>query len=173
MLKKFSLIGLVLLSIIFFAACNQVAGAENEEENNEIEHVQLEGFVFEYRGSTINLNQNMADILANIGDPLNIHETPSCAFYGMDRIFMFPGVQFHTYPVDDNDFLQIISIWDDSITTYGGIRLGDSWDRVVELYGTNYIVEFQMRTFVLGNTTLSFFVEDGVVIEIAYGLKME
>lgn len=187
----FKFISLILIIVFTFTACVGASATEGEPQHTDVEAAEIcelessipqviapghyadNGFSFEYRGTTIYLNQNMAEILAAIGEPLNIHETPSCAFDGFDRIFMFPGVQFHTYPVGDDDFLQIISIWDDSVTTRGGIHLGSMWENVLAEYGVDYTQAFHIYTFTRNNTTLSFFVENGVVLEISYALIME
>ena len=131
-----------------------------------------DGFVFDFKGTEVRLNQNMSYVLAALGEPLGVHETPSCAFDGFDRIFRFPGVQFHTFPIGDEDFVQIISIWDDSVTTRGGIFLGSDWDSVLAAYGADYQQEFSRFTFVRGDTSLSFFVDDYIVREITYSLNM-
>ena len=130
-------------------------------------------FDFYFRGATIVLNQNMTEVLDALGEPAGIRQTPSCAFDGYDRIFGFGAINIHTYPVGDEDFVQIISIRDDSITTRNGIRLGDSWDRVLDAYGSDYVQDFSIFTFTRGNTELSFFVDDGMVVEITYALVME
>ena len=179
-----------LFAIFFITACGGVSAAEYDDDVldvcelsrrelpvplNETQHKETspEGFSFEFRNIIIHMNQNMAEVIAAVGEPLSIHETPSCAFDGFDRIFIFPGVQFHTYPIDDEDFVQIISIWDDGVTTREGIRLGSSWDSVVAAYGTDYVMEFSMVTFTRENTTLSFFIEDESVVEISYALIMD
>jgi len=177
--------------VVFFAACESASAAENDMVEVVMDICELSlrdlpvplsetipeainpsGFSFEFRNTIIYMNQNMAEVLAALGEPLSVHETPSCAFDGLDRIFMFPGVQFHTYPIGDDDFVQIISIWDDSVATREGIQLGSSWDNVVAAYGTDYVQEFNMVTFTREHTTLSFFVENSRVEEIAYALIM-
>ena len=130
-------------------------------------------FTFPFNGTVINLNQNMAEILDTLGEPSGVRQTPSCAFDGYDRIFGFGAINIHTYPVGDEDFIQIISIRDDSVTTPGGIRLGNSWGAVLDAYGTDYVQDFSKHTFTQGDTTLSFFVEDGIVVEITYALIMD
>ena len=130
-------------------------------------------FDFVFGGTVISLNQNMAEVLDALGEPTGMRQTPSCAFEGYDRIFGFGAINVHTYPLGDEDFVQIISIRDDSVTTPGGIRLGDSWERVVAVYGEDYAQDFNIFTFGLGDTTLSLYVDDGVVLEITYALVME
>jgi len=130
-------------------------------------------FTFLFNGTIIYLDQNMAEVLDALGEPVGVRQTPSCAFDGYDRIFGFGAINVHTYPVGDEDFVQIISIRDDSITTRNGIRLGDSWDRVLDAYGSDYVQDFSIFTFTKGSTALSFFVDDGTVVEITYALIME
>jgi len=130
-------------------------------------------FDFYFRGAIIVLNQNMTEVLDALGEPTGVRQTPSCAFDGYDRIFGFGAINVHTYPVGDQDFVQIISIRDDSVTTRSGIRLGDSWDRVLDAYGSDYVQDFSIFTFTKGSTTLSFFVDDSMVVEITYALIMD
>jgi len=144
-----------------------------DEPTNAISTPAEAEFTFPFNGTVIHLNQNMAEILDALGEPSGVRQTPSCAFDGYDRIFGFGAINIHTYPVGDDDFIQIISIRDDSVTTPGGIRLGSSWGAVLDAYGTDYVQDFSKHTFTQGDTTLSFFVEDGIVVEITYALIMD
>jgi len=137
------------------------------------EQNQTDEFDFYFRGAIISLNQNMAEVLDALGEPTGVRQTPSCAFDGYDRIFGFGAINVHTYPVGEQDFVQIISVRDDSVTTRNGIRLGDSWDTVLDAYGHDYVQDFSIFTFTKGSTTLSFFVDDGMVVEITYALIMD
>lgn len=130
------------------------------------------GFTLPKNDAIIYLNQNMADALAILGSPIGVHETPSCAFDGIDRIFGFPGLQIHTYPIREQDFIQIIRFTDDSIRTSEGIFLGSSWSNVLAAYGNDYVQDFDWFTFRRGYTSLTFVVRDGTVMEILYELIM-
>ena len=147
-------------------------GDTNENDPAPAHNPAPEGFTFATQGVTIHMDQNMAEVLEQLGEPLGIFEAPSCAFDGIDRIFSFPGVQIHTYPDGDLDFVHTISIRDDSVTTMEGIYLGSSWEAVLAAYGSDYEQEFGMFTFTRGRTTLSFFIEDDIVIGITYELIM-
>ena len=118
------------------------------------------------------MDQNIQEVLNAFGEPLGVFEAPSCAFDGIDRIFSFPGLQIHTYPLDDDDFIHTVSIRDDSIMTENGIYLGNSWAAVLAAYGSDYSQEFGMFTFIKGDTKLQFLVEDDMVVAITYGLIM-
>ncbi|MCL2287143.1 MAG: hypothetical protein FWC32_12375 [Firmicutes bacterium] len=171
--------------IFLLAAC----GSDNDtvNTNTTINHVDesptenptaeealgnSEEFDFFFRETVISLNQNMAEVLDVLGEPIGIRQTPSCAFEGYDRIFGFGAINIHTYPIGDDDFIQVINFRDDSVTTRNGIRLGDSWNKVVDTYGSDYEQDFNIRTFTRGRTMLSFFVENDIVVEITYSLIM-
>jgi len=111
--------------------------------------------------------------LEKLGEPLGVFEAPSCAFDGIDRIFSYPGIQIHTYPKGDDDYVHTISLRDDSVRTQGGICLGLSPNVVVLAYGDDYELENGMYTYTRGLTTLEFFVEDDMVIGITYGLILD
>jgi len=137
-----------------------------EQDNNK-------GFTLDYRDFTLYMDQNMEDVIAGMGEPLEVFEAPSCAFDGIDRIFRYPDFQIHTYPLNDEDFVHTISIKTDNITIYGGIYIGSSFDDVIAVYGENFEQDFSMFTFTRDRTTLAFYVEDGIAREITFGLIME
>jgi len=142
---------------------------DNEGETYEPEPEMTE-FTFLFGSVLIYMDQNMDDLLPQLGEPLGVFEQPSCAFDGIDRVFAFPGIEIHTYPDGDQDFVHTINVRDDSVTTINGIYLGSSWADVLAAYGDVYTQDARMFTFTLGETSLSFFVEDDMVIGINYNL---
>jgi len=149
---------------------------ENEAESNADEPAIAAlslGFAFEYRGTLIEMDQDMDYLLLQLGEPLGVFEAPSCAFDGIDRIFGFRGIQIHTYPDGDLDRVHTVSFLDDGVTTANGIRLGDTIADALAAYGGNYTQDTGMYTFTIERTTLSFFVEDDEVTSIIFGLIMD
>ena len=130
-------------------------------------------FALNLGGNVIEMDQNMEDVIQMLGEPMGVFEAPSCAFDGIDRVFRFPGVQIHTYPLGDEDFVHTISLRDDTVTTTGGIFLGQSLEDVKAVYGEDFVQEYGMFTFTRGQTTLSFLIEGNVVIAITYGLLLD
>jgi len=131
-------------------------------------------FYFTFRNVAIEMDQDITDIIANIGEPLDIFEAQSCAFDGIDRIFRYPGIQIYTYPSGGGDHIHTIGFFDDSISTSeGGIHLGSSLQSVLNAYGNNYRHETGMYTFTRGLTFLEFLVDDNnIVIGITYRLDL-
>jgi hypothetical protein len=130
-------------------------------------------FSFKLGNNTIEMDQSMTTVIEMLGEPRGVFEAPSCAFDGIDRVFSYPGVQIHTYPGTDDDYVHTISLRDDSVRTDSGIYLGMGFEAVIEAYGSDYTHESGMYTYTRSRTTLAFFIEDDMIIGITYGLIME
>ena len=140
------------------------------EELNQIEETL---FYLELREGNIFLDSEIETAIEILGDPVNIHETPSCAFDGFDRIFTFDDFYIHTYPVDDKNFIQIIRFRTDNRTTIEGFRLGDNFDKVTDTLGDDYVRDFNLITFTIEDTSLVFSLQDNIIMDMMYELIME
>ena len=125
-------------------------------------------FLFQTGDITIRLGHKASPIIEALGEPLNYFEAPSCAFEGIDRIYYFKGFELFTFPVNGEDFILSINLTDDSVTTFEGIYLGMSLDRVVAAYGEDYTQNFGQYTYTRGDSTLSFLIENSEVVVIIY-----
>ena len=146
------------------------------ESDEHAEETRPDSFSLEVNGFLIEMDQDINYVLAALGEPNYQLAVPSCAFDGEDRILRYDNlsIQIHTYPVGDNDFVQTLSLRDDNIrTSEGGIRIGASYEDVVAAYGSDYVKDFNMYTFTRGRTTLEFFIPDGRVEGITFGLIIE
>jgi len=152
---------------------DETAGPAQTPGDTDPPVTTLEDFALIYKEFRIEMNQNINEIINALGEPLGIFEAPSCAFDGIDRIFSYPGLQIHTYPAGDSDFIHTMSLRDDSTGTIEGIYLGDSLLLMLRAYGDDYELEFGMYTFTRGLTTLSFLVEDEVIESITYGFLID
>jgi len=122
----------------------------------------------------IEMDQDVAYVLAALGEPLEEFEDPSCAFDGIDRVFLYPDFEVRTYPKGSSDHVHTIVFENDLIrTTEGGIRLGASLQDVIDAYGDDYEHDSGMYTFTRGLTTLEFLVDDDIVTNIIYGYIIE
>jgi len=142
------------------------------EDHGSVPHVEEPAnlFYFTVRGNTILLDEDINDVLARLGEPLSTFDVPSCAFDGMDRFFLFPGVQIQTYPVGGMDRVHTILLTDDSLTTVGGIFIGSPLSAVLDVYGHDYNYSYGLYIFTRGNTTLRFLVQNLTVQTISYEL---
>ena len=164
------------------AVAEPVASADDDEAGAEIMGQEAESaeavvyappFFLTLGGANIQLGANIDDIINAIGEPIAIFETPSCAFDGTDIVFRFPGVQIHTIPLGDANYVHTIALVDDTVSTNGGIFIGSGFDELLGAYGNDYIQEFSMYTFTRGHTSVSFFVDGGIIAAITYELDID
>jgi hypothetical protein len=134
----------------------------------------LPDFALKFENYLIEMDQNISYVISALGEPISVFEVPSCAFDGIDRVFLYQGVQIHTYPLENDDFVHTISLRDDTIsTTEGGVYLGLNMQSMLDAYGDDYEHESGMYKYTRGLTTLEFFIDDGVIMGITYGLILE
>lgn len=124
---------------------------------------------FEFLSGTtaISIDQDMADVLAALGEAQSYFEAASCAFDGLDKTYTYPGFVITTRPEDTGDFVNSILLTDDSVTTAEGIYIGSTKDDVIAAYGESSGTEGVMN-YTRGNTTLNIILKDGVVASIEY-----
>lgn len=124
---------------------------------------------FEFLSGTtaISIDQDMADVLAALGEAQSYFEAASCAFDGLDKTYTYPGFVITTRPEETGDFVNSILLTDDSVTTAEGIYIGSAKDDVIAAYGESSGTEGVMN-YTRGNTTLNIILKDGVVASIEY-----
>ena len=147
------------------ATVNEETSSDQQDKSEES---QVAGFEFEYNGVTIPLNVDVAPILEELGESMDYFEAHSCAFQGLDKIYYYSGFELSTYPLDKKDFISSINLLDDTVTTKEGIYLGATLDDVISTYGEEYSEENGFYTYTLGETQLTFVVENDVVTAITY-----
>jgi len=136
---------------------------------------EIPDFALKVGDILIDMDQNMNSVLSALGEPQGTFVAPSCAFEGKeDRIYQYPGIEIFTYPKDNEYFVHTIRFTDDSIrTTEGRIYLGSSLQEMLDAYGDDYEYDNDMYKYTRGLTTLEFFIEDDIVIDITYGLIIQ
>lgn len=127
-----------------------------------------DSYVFLSGDFAISIDQDMAQVLAALGEPQSYFEAASCAFEGLDKTYTYSGFQITTRPEEDKDYVNSILLTDDSVTTPEGIYIGSLKEDVLETYGCSSDGSEGSLMLTLGNTTLSFIFQDGKVLSIEY-----
>ena len=116
----------------------------------------------------------MSDLLKKLGDNYHYSEAMSCAYDGMDKIFSYEEYDVYTYPDGDIDRVSEISIYTADAATTKGLKVGDSVERMEELYGAGYVqrgitLVYEIPTQIEGAQSASLFVvaQDGVIESIS------
>ena len=139
-----------------------------DKENNGKEDAKL---YFEYANVKIMPKYFADSIVEAVNEEYAYYESPSCAYVGLDKCYVYSGFTIYTYPDEDavDHVLQVV-LTDDSVSTPEGIRIGDSAEKVIETYGNDYIEADGSYAYVQGTVKLMFIIKDGSVYSIQYGI---
>lgn len=119
-------------------------------------------------GVEVAVNEDMADVLAELGQEQSYFEAESCAFEGLDKTYTYPGFVITTRPDGDKDYVNSIRLTDDTVSTGEGVYIGSSEADVTTAYGEGGGDSEGALTYTAGDVTLNFILEDGVVSSIEY-----
>lgn len=140
------------------------------DESPVIAAGNAEGFPFEYKGQIIYVGVSAEPIVRQLGEPQNYFEAPSCAFNGIDKTYFYSGIELHTFPLDDKDYVLAVVFTDDSVETPDGVYLGISAKDAIAILGDGYEENGGQYTYVKGQGSLSVMTENNVVIDLSYHL---
>ena len=113
------------------------------------------------------IDDNMADVLAALGEPLSFFEAASCAFEGMDKTYTYSGFVITTRPDGEQDYVNSIRLTDDSVVTAEGVYIGCSADDVTAAYGEGHWTE-TVISYTKGSSAMNFVLEGDKVVSIEY-----
>ncbi len=114
---------LAALCLLIFVGCGDPSSEPTREE-----------LCFRVGNTEIRLNTQAAPVLQALGEARECSESPSCAFEGLDRIYIYSGFRIQTYEADGTEYLYSVEIVDDSVSTPEGITIGASKDDVIAKY---------------------------------------
>lgn len=130
--------------------------------------VDVTEYVFRTGDTVVSIDQDMAEVLAALGEPKEYFEAESCAFEGMDKTYTYSGFVITTRPDGEKDYVNSIILSDDSVTTPEGIYIGSAAADVTAAYGESTEATDTFLPYTKGNTSLNFVLSNGKVISIEY-----
>ena len=130
-------------------------------------------FVFEYEGTQMQVNQEAAEVLDALGEPVSYFEAASCAFEGLDKMYTYSSFEVDTYPEGDTDYISCIYFLDDMVETSEGICLYMTQADMEAAYGTDYTEANGAYVYSKGNGDLSFIIENDEIVAIEYKTKVD
>lgn len=137
-------------------------------EKSEDAAASYKGYAFTYNGAVIEMDVDAAPVIEQLGEPDSYFEAPSCAFEGIDKIYTYGSFELDTYPKEEKDYISSIIFKDDIITTTEGIGIGESVDKMEEVYGTDWTDEDGMAVYEKDGMKLCFIIEDESIISVEY-----
>lgn len=157
-MKKINLF-LLVISIFLLTACG------NKTITNKNEDVK-ETYSFVY--NDIKMTPGELFSTEKMGNYLNEMELPTCAFEDTDRVYTYENYEISTYTLNNEERILSILITDPNTPTTEGIKQGDSYEKMLEVYGDNYQKLDNLYEYKKDNTLLDIIVENEIVISIEY-----
>ena len=108
-----------------------------------------------------------------LGQEVSYSEVASCAFEGVDKTYTYENYEITTYPENGVDTIYTIYFLNEEMETTEGVKITDSFDRMVEIYGNDYSVLGNQYTYTKGRTNLEFIVEENTITSIQYSYTLE
>ena len=176
-MKKIITMVLCLCIILTFAVgCDndEQVPATNSPDVSDLGSFSERDIALEIGGEVFYCGEDVSDLLKKLGDNYHYSEAMSCAYDGMDKIFSYEEYDVYTYPDGDIDRVSEISIYTADAATTKGLKVGDSVERMEELYGAGYVqrgitLVYEIPTQIEGAQSASLFVvaQDGVIETIS------
>lgn len=145
------------------------AGAQEgtTAQTSQTETAAARGYVLTVNNVTVEVDAEAAPIVEALGEPVSYFEAASCAFEGLDKIYTYNSFEIDTYPSQDRDLVSAVILKDDSIATAEGVCIGDSLEKLQEVYG-EATLENGMLIYAKDGMKLCFIMQDDSVISIEY-----
>lgn len=152
-------------------------GTQSGETNGQTAAVQNEetsvvgsakGYVFTYNGVSVEMDVEASAIIEKLGEPVSYFEAASCAFEGLDKMYTYNGFELDTYPAGDKDCVSALILKDDSVSTAEGICIGDSLEKLQEIYGSEGEEDGGMVVYAKDGMKLCFIMQGQAIAAIEY-----
>ena len=182
MKNKFILLITACLTVMALAACGSssqtaqttTAASQGGSEQTQTQAAQTgDEYSFTYKGVTVALNQDgqaATDSLKDYqkGEPT---VTASCAFEGEDYQYYYGSFYMNTGTLNGQEIVDYIGIVDDTVATVEGLSIGDSKDKVEQLYGSEGYNGINAYIMNKGHGELTIIIKDDSVDSIQYTFK--
>lgn len=186
-MKKLFAIALSLLLVAAMAACaktpevteagkdtaTQPASVEQQTEPAPIQEQTLptepeqeEGFFFMLKD--VKLVPGAVFDEAAMPENSGVFQVPSCAIEGTDNLYNYNSVEVTVFDDGTQPVIYSIYIMDANTPTQEGLRLGDSVEDAIALYGEDYIQSGAQMVYTKGETQLILLADNGSIINIEY-----
>ncbi len=172
------LIIVIAVAAVFVVNKNKTKVTTKEEEqaitnkstiSEDTSSNKINEYLFTINGKTVAINEEMST--EKFGEESNVYEVPSCAFEGNDKIYEYEGFEVETYEDEGTERIYSIYFTDTKQTTTEGVCVSDSYEKMIETYGSEFENDGTQYTYTKNNTCLEFIVENETITSIKYVLK--
>lgn len=185
-MKKMIALCLSAVMLLCFAACSQEQphdvpqitmgsqiGTTESQENETQEATQDAGEAFAFTFNGVQLIPGNAFDAAALPEASSTFEVPSCALEGTDNVYNYDTFELTAFNDGTGEFIYSIFLIDPNLTTPEGLALGDSLEKAITLYGSDYTQADTAYTYESADTMLVLIVENDSIVSIEYRLVIK
>lgn len=150
----------------FMAVCLVIAMTGNSST------AASKGFIFRKNGVSVTMNGAAAKFIKKAGKPNKTISRKSCAYDGKDRTYEYDDFILYTYSNSDDgpEYVGGITFLTKKVKTKEGIRIGSSYDDMIEKYGEGE-ENYGIYTYKKGNSAIQIEIKDNKVNNLRYVAK--
>ncbi|MBR3679564.1 MAG: hypothetical protein IKL87_05120 [Oscillospiraceae bacterium] len=119
-------------------------------------------------GIELVINAECDPLVAQLGEPSQTFEAPSCAFEGTSYTYTYDGFTVETYPDQGVNRVYAVTLTDAAAKTKEGVAVGASVADVTAACGAADVESDAFLVYNGEGVDLQFFLEDGTVSSIVY-----
>ncbi len=120
---------------------------------------------------SVNCGSWLLEKMKEAGLEYQYYEAQSCAYQGLDKFYTFDSFEVLVNTVDGRDVITSISLLDDMVAIPEGLRIGDSYDTMIDTLGDGYTRSANLYRYVRDGTMLTILIKNGSVSSIEYTLS--
>lgn len=139
------------------AAAPEIPAAEDKSE------IVVEKGSFGYTYNGVRLVPGEPFDASDLPRAVGTYTIPSCAFSGTDNVYTYDSIEVVAYDEGQGEHLYCVYLVDPNITTDEGLCLGDSVEKMIELYGENYTRTGSEYAYYRGDTILIVLAQGGMI----------
>ncbi len=154
-----AIIVIVIVGVSVYMLTKGNSADEPKKEKNETQEV----YALKVNNKEIKLGEVFSR--EKCGQELQYSEVASCAFDGLDKTYTYENYEIKT---GSQDKITSIYFIDEGISTTEGVKITDTYDKMVQVYSNNFKNEDNKYIYEKGNTSIEFMVENDVITGIEY-----
>ncbi len=129
-----------------------------------------EGFYLKVKEIEIGVNCGawLLDEIKAKGIDYKYYEAASCAYQGLDKIYTFDSFEVLVNTINGHDVIVLITLMDDLIKTSENLKIGDSVNKITEIYGKDGTLSGETYKYEKDKTYISIITKNGKISTISY-----
>ena len=169
----------VSLICLFLTACSSGENQSKTESAGEIPAGSATAIVVNqeessnkysvfYNNTEILINAEAEEIISQIGDPESRYESPLCGMEGKDILLDYGHFDIDVFETKEEAYIYSVVFKDDLMTTEEGIFIGETEEKVLEVYGEADEQRGEALVYKDDSMELIFIIHEGIVNSIQY-----